>query len=120
MKQFGQFPEGLANLTQRVGTAEDDIVELQDQVDKTNERFDDFVINFPVVVNKGDVKYTMDFVEGAGSRMLTCKKHSDQSVAHKYVFPMTIIRNGVTYYLDFDDSDPAVTEKTVFATKVTP
>ena len=120
VKQFGQFPEGLANLTQRVDTAEGDIVELQDQVDRTNERFDDFVINFPVVVNKGDVKYTMDFVEGAGSRMLTCKKHSDQSVAHKYVFPMTIIRNGVTYYLDFDDSDPTVTEKTVFATQVTP
>ena len=120
VQQFGQFPEGLANLTQRVDTAEGDIVELQDQVDKTNERFDNFVINFPVVVNKGAVKYTMDFVEGAGSRMLTCKKHSDQSVTHKYVFPMTIIRNGVTYYLDFDDSDPSVTEKTVFATQVTP
>lgn len=120
VNQFGQFPEGLANLTQRVDTAEGDIVELQDQVDKTNERFDDFVINFPVVVNKGDVKYTMDFVEGAGSRMLTCKKHADQSVAHRYVFPMTIVRNGVTYYLDFDDNDPAVTEKTVFATQVTP
>ena len=120
VKQFGQFPEGLANLSQRVDTAEGDIVELQDQVDRTNERFDEFVINFPVVVNKGDVKYTMDFVEGAGSRMLTCKKHADQSVTHKYVFPMTIIRNGVTYYLDFDDSNPAVTEKTVFATQVTP
>ena len=120
VKQFGQFPEGLANLSQRVGTAEGDIVDLQDQVDRTNERFDDFVINFPVVVNKGDVKYTMDFVEGVGSRMLTCRKHADQSVLHKYVFPMTIIRNGVTYYLDFDDSDPSVTEKTVFATQVTP
>ena len=119
VKQYGSVPEGLDDLVQRVGTLETDAVELQGQIDRTNERIDNFAINLPVIVSKGNTKYTMDFVEGAGNRMLTCKAHSDQSVTPKYVFPMTIIRNGVVYYLDFDDSDPSVVEKSVYARQVT-
>ena len=118
VKQYTVVPATIESLKMRMNTIEEDNLDLQEQIDNTNRRFDDFVINFPVVVNKGSVKYTMDFVEGDGVRMITCKKHEDQTVEHKYVFPMTIIRNGVTYSLDFDDSDESVVEKAVFARKV--
>lgn len=104
-----------AGIVERVSTLEGDAVELQSQIDDITRKLEESVLVIPTVISKDGVKYTLDFNEGDGSRMLVCNKHTDQTADHKFLFPLEILRNGVTYYLDIDVEDGTDGTKMVVA-----